>query len=77
MRQTEPDPLTAFNERLKAAANFLNAIGIGLIGFAVLRPLTEALTSTPLSALWWGLVGLVLHGAAHYVLGHIRREVKP
>jgi hypothetical protein len=74
---TAPDPLAAFNERLKAAANFLNAIGIGLIGFAVLRPLTEAFTSTPLSALWWGLAGLALHGGAHYVLGHIRREVNP
>ncbi len=75
--RTERDPLAAHNERVKAFANFLNAIGIGLIGFAVLRPVTEALANASLASLWWGLAGLALHGLAHYVLGELRREVKP
>jgi len=35
------DPVAIQNERVKAFANFLNALGLGLIGFAVIRPMTE------------------------------------
>ena len=75
--RTERDPLATHNERVKTLAGFLNAVGIGLIGFAVLRPVTEALANATLSSLWWGLGGLALHGLAHYVLGEMRRKVEP
>ena len=61
---------------MKLFANFLNAVSLGLIGFAVLRLLTESLNNADLSTLWWGVTGLAIHGAAHYVMGRIRKEVK-
>lgn len=75
--QTERDRLAAFNERVKLFAGFLNAIALGLIGFAVLRPLTETPSNPTLAALWWGIVGLAIHGVSYYVLGRIRKEVTP
>ena len=75
-RPTEPDALAIYNERVKLFAGFINAIGLGLIGFAILRPLTESLSNAALSSLWWGLVGLASHGLSHYILGYIRKEVK-
>lgn len=74
--QTVRDPLVAYNERVKLFANFMNATALGLIGFAVLRPLTESLSNASLSTLWWGATGLAMHGVSHYVLGRIRKEVK-
>lgn len=74
--QTTRDPLVAYNERVKLFANFMNAVSLGLIGFAVLRPLTEALSNANLSTLWWGLTGLAMHGISHYIMGRIRKEVK-
>lgn len=74
--QTIRDPLVANNERVKLFAGFVNAVALGLIGFAILRPLTESLSNAALSTLWWGLTGLVLHGFSHYILGLIRKEVK-
>jgi hypothetical protein len=59
------------NERLKLFANFLNAIGLGLIAIAVLRPAIET-GGDPWRIVLWFLVGLALHGVAHYVLGHMR-----
>jgi hypothetical protein len=50
---------------VKLLAGFSNAIGIGLIGFAILRPLTEDLGSASRSTLWRGLGGLAFHGVAH------------
>ncbi|MFC0281041.1 hypothetical protein ACFOHK_08890 [Falsigemmobacter intermedius] len=43
MTETEavPDLIAAHNERVKMRANFMNALSIGLIGFAFLRPLAE------------------------------------
>ena len=41
------------NERLKLLANFVNAIGLGLIAIAVLRPIIEIGSSNyGLVALW-------------------------
>lgn len=72
----ERDDLLAFNERVKLLANFVNALGLGLIGFAILRPLTESLASgASWAALGWGIVGLAMHGLSHYILGNIRRKV--
>lgn len=77
MTPTEPDPLTINNERVKLFANFVNAVGIGLIGFAILRPVTESLSNASSATIWWGGAGLVLHGLSHYILGYIRKETKP
>lgn len=74
--QTTRDPLAAFNERVKLFAGFLNAVALGLIGFAVLRPLTESLSNATYSTLWWGATGLAMHGVSHYILGRIRKEAK-
>lgn len=68
------DPIGAYNERVKLLAGFVNAIALGLIGFAILRPLAESLDNANLSTLWWGLGGLALHGISHYILGQIRKE---
>lgn len=60
------------NERLKLAANFLNAVGIGLIGIAVLRPIVETGATSYLTLAGWSFAGLAIHGAAHYILGYLR-----
>lgn len=73
---TARDTLTAFNDRIKLFAGFLNAIAIGLIGFAVLRPLTESLSNASLYTLWWAVSGLIIHALAHFVLRRVRREIK-
>jgi hypothetical protein len=59
------------NERLKLFANFLNAIGLGLIAIAVLRPVIET-GGEPWRTGLWLLVGLALHAVSHYVLGYMR-----
>jgi hypothetical protein len=59
------------NERAKLFANFLSALGLGLIAIAVLRPALET-GGDPLRIVFWALAGLALHGAAHYILGFMR-----
>ena len=71
---TTRDPIATSNERVKLLAGFVNAIALGLIGFAIVRPLTESLENASPSTLWWGLAGLALHGISHYILGLIRKE---
>jgi len=68
------DDLAVHNERVKLFAGFLNALGLGLIGFAVIRPLTDSGTSVSLLTGVWGAVGLVLHLIAHYIMGMLRKE---
>jgi hypothetical protein len=72
---TERDALAIHNERMKALAGFVNALGLGLIGFAVLRPLTDSLTNAAWATLGWGIAGLAMHGLSHYILGNIRKQV--
>lgn len=70
--------MAAFNERVKLLGGFVNALGLGLIGFAILRPLTESLVSgATWAAMAWGIVGLAMHGLSHYILGNMRRKVTP
>ena len=69
------DPIASYNERVKLLAGFVNAIALGLIGFAILRPLVESLANASPSTVWWGVAGLALHGISHYILGQIRKEV--
>jgi uncharacterized membrane protein YjfL (UPF0719 family) len=70
------DDLAVHNERVKLFAGFLNAIGLGLIGFAVIRPLTDAQATPTLLTVVWGGAGLVLHLIAHYILGMLRKEAR-
>ncbi|QFU08559.1 hypothetical protein PARPLA_03155 [Rhodobacteraceae bacterium THAF1] len=67
------DRVSSYNERVKLFAGFLNAIGVGLIGFSLLRPLVETGSVAVLSPIW-ALLGVVFHGAAHYVLGYLKKE---
>ncbi|MGQ0567604.1 MAG: hypothetical protein ACT4OK_21415 [Gemmobacter sp.] len=67
------DPVAEWNERVKLFAGFVSALGLGVFGFGVLRPLTEDLSSLSLLTIWWILVGLVLHGSSHYVLRYMRK----
>ena len=60
------------NERLKMFATFLNALAIGLIGIAVLRPLIETGAASYLTLAGWSFAGLALHGVSHYILGYLR-----
>jgi hypothetical protein len=69
------DQLLVWNERVKLIANAFNAIALGLIAFAVLRPATEDIALLSRSSAAWAFGGLVLHGLAHYVLRYLRKEV--
>ena len=62
------------NERVKLFSGFTNAIGLGLIGFAVLRPLTESGTDMTGLTVLWGMAGLFLHAISHYILSMLRTE---
>lgn len=68
------DALVVHNERVKLLGGFLNALALGLIGFAVLRPLTEGTLRFEALTVGWGTAGLVLHGVSHYILGMLRKE---
>ena len=59
------------NERLKLLANFVSALGLGLIAIAVLRPLFDTGGDLRRIALW-AFAGLALHGMSHYILGHMK-----
>ena len=68
------DPLATHNERVKLRAVFLNALAIGFLGFAFLRPLVEGtLSLTALTAAFLA-TGLALHAAAHYILRYLEKE---
>ncbi|PZX16059.1 hypothetical protein LX81_02333 [Palleronia aestuarii] len=67
------DALATFNERVKLLATSVNTIGLGLIGVAVVRPLTESFSNAG-DTIWWLLAGLAMHGLSHYVLRYMRKE---
>lgn len=62
------------NERLKLAANFLNAVSIGLIGIAILRPVIETGATSYSALAGWTGIGLAIHGVAQYILGFLRKD---
>ena len=68
------DPLAVHDERV-LAAGFVNATALGLFGFAVLRPATEDFLSLDATAASWSVVALAVHCLAHYMLGHLRKEI--
>jgi hypothetical protein len=59
------------NERTKLFANFVSALGLGLIAIAVLRPALET-GGDPLRIAFWAGAGLALHGRAQYIPGFVR-----
>jgi hypothetical protein len=69
------DPLATHNDRVKLLASFLNAIGLGLLGFAVLRPVTETPINVTWLSAWWGGCGVAFHGLSLYILKYLRKEV--
>ena len=71
------DTLLIWNERVKLFAGFLNALSLGMIGFAMLRPATESFQLVGVSAWLWGVAGLGIHALAHYVLGQLRKDTTP
>lgn len=68
------DHLATHNDRLKLFAGFTNAIGLGLVGFAVLRPLTEIPVVVTWLSAWWGGCGLAFHAFSLHVLKYLRKE---
>lgn len=60
------------NERLKLFSGFLNALAIGLIGIAVLRPVIETGATSYAALAGWSFAGLALHGISHYIIGYLR-----
>lgn len=54
-------------------ASFLNAIALGLIGFAVLKPLTDDITKISAASVCWGLAPLAFHAISFYMLGKMRK----
>ncbi|WP_417523584.1 hypothetical protein [Marinovum sp.] len=68
------DALLIHNERVKLLASFANAIALGLIAFAILRPLTEGRLQFDRLSAGWGFGGLAIHGLSHYILGMLRKE---
>lgn len=72
MRQRAP--LASHNERMKLMASFLNAMAIGLVGFALLRQLVETMGSLSLMTFWWIVVAFAFHAAAHNALGKLEKD---
>jgi hypothetical protein len=58
---------------VKLMAGFVNAIGLGLIGFAILRPVTGNIANLTLPTAARGMVGLTLHGVSHFSLRYMRK----
>jgi hypothetical protein len=68
------DAILIRNERVKLFSGFFTAIGIGMIGFALLRPATEDFSLVGGLAWLWGIGGLAMIGLAYYILGYLKKE---
>jgi hypothetical protein len=68
------DPLATHNERVRQRAQFLNALSLGFLGFAVLRPLIEGTLLVNVVTIAYLVTGLALHGLAHYILRYLETE---
>ena len=62
------DELGAHNERVKLTATTINAIGLAFIALGVVRPFVDPETSLAIGSVVFGMIGLVCHAAAHYIL---------
>jgi hypothetical protein len=65
-----PDPVAIHNERMKLVAASVNALGLALLALGALQPLV---VSGAAPSPGWTVVGLALHGVAHYVFGRLRK----
>ncbi len=74
MPRRAPASLDVHDERVKLGAGFMKAVGPGLPGFAVLRPLTANPMKLQAVSAWWGLLGPAFHGAGHYFLGWMKTQ---
>ena len=68
------DPLAKHNERIKLRAGVLNALSIGFLGFALLRPLVEGTLTVNLLTLVFLATGVALHAGANYILRYLEKE---
>ncbi|KEO55378.1 hypothetical protein [Thioclava pacifica] len=75
MKHWKSDDLSIYNERQKIMATSVNAIGLALVGFAILKPVVEQSRHDPMQLAVWGIIGLALHGISHYILGNLKKEV--
>jgi hypothetical protein len=71
------DPLVTHNERVKLLATTLNALGLGLFGYAVLRPMVDGGVRLDAVFAVWCATGLALHVVAHYLLAYPEKEAGP
>lgn len=71
------DPLATHNERVKLSANSLNAIGLGFVAYALLRPLVDGTAQLDAGFLVWPVTGLAMHLAARYILRYLEVEDRP
>jgi hypothetical protein len=63
------DELAAHNERVKLTATTINAIGLAFIALGIVRPFVDP--ETPVAV---GVVGLVCHAVAHYILKQMETD---
>ncbi len=61
---------------MRLISGFVNANGLGLIGFAVLRLVTETPVTVTWASVWWGGYGLAFHVVSLYILRYLRKEAK-
>ncbi|WP_308916490.1 hypothetical protein [Jannaschia sp. LMIT008] len=57
-------------ERIKLTATSINTVGLGFLGFAVIRPLSEETFPSVVGCLFL-TVAFALHLIAHYVLRYM------
>lgn len=62
------DKLAAHNERVKLMASTINAIGLAFIALGIVRPVVDPETAIGIGGIVFGVVGLVCHAVAHYIL---------
>lgn len=62
----------ARNEQLKAAANFVNALALGVLGVGLLKPLLEDGASDYGEMITPTLMGIAIHLFSYYILGYLR-----
>jgi len=69
------DELAIYNERIKLRATTLNSMGLGFVGFSLIKPLIDdGPRSIGVTEAIWIVVGVALHYVARYILGMLKTE---